>query len=647
MRRQYYSLLAGMAIGLAAVQPSTTVFAQETSPASWRFGVQAGANINFIGMGFQNLVGPSEGSFISFQGVDGTGIGPSFGLFGEYKSKDWWGVQLRALYDSYNGTVTDESKPSKDEFDVRMAYLTINPALRLQMGEESGLYALIGPTLAFNMSATYDYHPNGASDATLKDVETPNVKGMSLGLIAGLGYDIRTSASVGNLPLFISPFVEGGWTTQQRESSFPDDQDNFDDTWSTVSLRLGAQFKLGIPDKPQEASDQQIVRDVDVITPENGLRVLNVVEYFPMLNYVFFPEGSTAIPDRYKQVSQGDAESFSENQILKPSESISSTSVEQAGRQQDVYYNVLNIYGARMRNNPGTTIKLIGSAPENGVGETMAASIKEYLVSTFGIEESRITVTGGIKPPIPSGTTRTPQEFNSLIQEENRRVDIVTSDKDLVQPVTVRTIEAAPIDNDIVLGYNDNVKVESWQVTISGEGKSMNFGPFTDPDSRIPSSPLLGEKQEGNFHAELVVKTTDGETIAHEKDFRLFRKELDNSKTMYRYQILFNYAQSDAVRAYESFLRQELSPRIEQRSKVYVIGFTDNIGADAVNLKLSKQRASEARTILVNELGKLSNRSRVQAVGYGEDDSRALFRNTLPEGRFFNRSVVIESIPSE
>lgn len=617
--------------------------AQSTSHDTWRFGLQAGINYNMIGAGYQNLIGPSTGSFSSFTGVDGTGIGPSFGLVGEYNTKNWWGLQFRALYDSYNAKVTDESNPLKDQFDVSMAYITLNPALRLNI--TPGLYAIAGPTISLNLAGEYDYSPREDASATLTAVEIPDLNSMAVGIIAGLGYDIRTSAAISGLPLYITPYAEGGWVVQQRGNSFPDLQDKLDDTWSTVSVRVGAQFKLGVPDSTATEATQEVAKDVDLLVPQNGLRVLNVVEFFPMLNHVFFDENSTAIPSRYKKLSQGEAQSFDEKTILPPVD-VATASRTQAGRQQDVYYNILNVYGARMRNNPALTLRLIGSS-KDGNGTAMAETVKEYLVSTFSLDATRITTEGREKPRVPSGTASTPAEFRTMIEDENRRVEIVPSSPDMVKPVEVRVLEDSPIDNDIVLAANENVKVRSWQVTISGNGRDLTFGPYTDPDQRIPSSPLLGESNSASFEADLVVTTEDGEVITSTKEFDLSRKQVDNSKVMYRYQILFDYAQADAVRTYESFLRKELTPRIEKNSSIYVIGYTDNIGSDAGNLKLSKERAKEARTILADELRKIGNRSPVTSVGYGEDDTRSLFKNTLPEGRFFNRSVIIETIPAE
>jgi len=75
-------------------------------------------------------------------------------------------------------------------------------------------------------------------------------------------------------------------------------------------------------------------------------------------------------------------------------------------------------------------------------------------------------------------------------------------------------------------------------------------------------------------------------------------------------------------------------------SNVQVIGHTDNTGAAAYNLNLSRQRAAAvANTIIRNGLAS----SRVTAIGRGED--QPVTSNLTPEGRAQNRRVEIIIIP--
>ncbi|WP_411172351.1 OmpA family protein [Pseudomonas saxonica] len=65
-----------------------------------------------------------------------------------------------------------------------------------------------------------------------------------------------------------------------------------------------------------------------------------------------------------------------------------------------------------------------------------------------------------------------------------------------------------------------------------------------------------------------------------------------------------------------------------------VAGYTDSVGTDAYNLKLSQRRADAVRTALVNQ-GVASNR--VDAVGHGKANPVAT--NATAEGRALNRRV--------
>lgn len=63
-------------------------------------------------------------------------------------------------------------------------------------------------------------------------------------------------------------------------------------------------------------------------------------------------------------------------------------------------------------------------------------------------------------------------------------------------------------------------------------------------------------------------------------------------------------------------------------------GHTDNVGSDAANLKLSKDRAESVKSYLVSQG---ANSSRIEAVGYGE--SQPISTNKTAKGRQDNRRV--------
>jgi OOP family OmpA-OmpF porin len=75
-------------------------------------------------------------------------------------------------------------------------------------------------------------------------------------------------------------------------------------------------------------------------------------------------------------------------------------------------------------------------------------------------------------------------------------------------------------------------------------------------------------------------------------------------------------------------------------SPLEIEGHTDSVGSDAVNMKLSQDRANSVREYLIANLG--LPESRVVAVGYGK--TRPIASNETAEGRALNRRIDVSSI---
>src|SRR5690606_17038866 len=152
-----------------------------------------------------------------------------------------------------------------------------------------------------------------------------------------------------------------------------------------------------------------------------------------------------------------------------------SSQATRSKRQMDVYYNMLNIFGDRMRDNPSTKVTLVGSSDNVQDGQIMANEVKDYLVNTFGIAADRIETKGQKRPENPSGTRNTPKDDLDLVREENRRIEILTNDEELLKPVEIRVKQQEPLDNDIVLNLKSDASIKEWMVTINGEGKNETY----------------------------------------------------------------------------------------------------------------------------------------------------------------------------
>ena len=94
--------------------------------------------------------------------------------------------------------------------------------------------------------------------------------------------------------------------------------------------------------------------------------------------------------------------------------------------------------------------------------------------------------------------------------------------------------------------------------------------------------------------------------------------------------ITFEYNQaglSPASRKIAEMIKNRISPK----STVKVVGYTDRLGDEDHNLKLSAARAKQSAKAL--------GIPQDNAVGGGENTE--LFDNNLPEGRFYSRTVEI------
>lgn len=640
-------LLVACALALTALAPVQGIAQERYVP--WRFGINAGLNYNMAGVGYalwQTDRSPL-GHFLPFVMNDGSGIGPYLGIMAEYRSTSWWGVTLRASYDSRVLLAHDDQSFQKpdgsfydDQFDFKNTYLSIEPRLRINPADDLGLFLSVGPSISVAMNTKYDYIQDGGF--TLVDQEVPDATSMTYAFAAGLGWDIRMNDAASDWHVMMSPFLEMSWLLAQRGVDFADLQGSFDDALSTTSIRAGVSIKLG------KVKDTKVVKQDDafftVYPPEDGIVERTVVEeFYPLIPYVFFDRNDTTIPERYVRLDAAGVADFRNQQW--DAEDLKNIAAREF-RQGEVYYNILNLFAMRMESNPTSTLTLIGSDPVEKNGETLAAKVRDYLVNVWGISPTRINVKGQINPNIVSGSARTPVEDRPAAELENRRVEFQFSDVRLLREAHLKAERKATLENDIRIELNTNENIDSWTVRIRGNNVDRNYGPYYGMEELISPDGLLSGVDEATFTADVVARTTDGRTLTESRAFSL-RKSAAERRTS-RFSIVFNYGEDDPVRRYETFLKNDAAERIPAGATVFVHGHTDNLGKDDVNLRLSRQRAEQAKKALVAGLkAKGKGSVRVIAVGRGEDPASAPFNNAQPEGRHYNRTVVLDVVPKQ
>jgi outer membrane protein OmpA-like peptidoglycan-associated protein len=627
---------------------NATLQAQENvrSEPRWWFGAAGASNLNFY-RGTTQMLNSTLTTPTAFR--KGSGSGFYAGLLAEYRPHPIWGGMLYVGYDDRRGSFDDVRTPCNCPMTLAttISYFSIEPSLRFAPFS-SGFYLFAGPRIGFNSAKSFTYtrdgNPGVKTKGDLSDMHSTVFSGQ-----IGVGYDVSLTSPDARTQVAVSPFV----SFHPYFGANPRSVEN----WNVSTLRSGIAIKFGRGvSRSYEAIPAVSEREVSfsIRAPKSVPVQRRVRETFPLRNYVFFDEGSSEVPSRYVRLTSDQAASFKEEQLqeVQPQDTTG-----RSRRQMTVYSNILNILGDRMRSNPGTKVSLTGATgkgPEDG--RTLAESIKQYLVSVFGIDAGNITTHGSDKPRIPSEHPGGTLELGLLVPE-NRRVDIesnspellmqVGGPPDVLRPVQIVAVQEDPLDSYVLFNVTGaKTLLSSWSLEVKDErGDIQRFGPFTRDQENIPGKTILGNRVESDFKVTMLGQTKSGHSVKKEGAVHLVRRDEPKPEGL-RFSILFEFDQSKTVATYERFLQEMVVPLIAEGSTVIIHGHTDVIGEEDYNLKLSRNRAQDAQRVIERALSKSGKRGvTFESFGFGEDVSLAPFDNNLAEERFYNRTVIIDIVP--
>ena len=129
---------------------------------------------------------------------------------------------------------------------------------------------------------------------------------------------------------------------------------------------------------------------------------------------------------------------------------------------RDRYYNLLNVFGDRLRTNTSANVTLTGYAAGNMKNaQIMADNVKKYLVNNFDIAEYRIT-SRNIGAPLNYSNANT--EDAELIKAESNRVEITTNPIDILKPAMLNSVQEEMLDNDVIVTIPENEDVAFWSI---------------------------------------------------------------------------------------------------------------------------------------------------------------------------------------
>lgn len=370
---------------------------------------------------------------------------------------------------------------------------------------------------------------------------------------------------------------------------------------------------------------------------------IKTIDSSPMLGQIYFDKGASEIPARYQRFGAAAETAGFDEQKFRDT--------------LDKYYQLLNIVGKRLTDNPAATITLVGCNDNLGAEKgkkklsiERAGAVKSYLESTWKIAPERITIEARNLPQLPS-TSRSKEG-----QAENRRVEIRSADPAILAPIrstylTTRIDSPAlMLNSEIVSPYG----IASWKITAANHnGNLADFAGTATPAKEI-NIPLLGSvdlrtlANGGDIVVKMELQDRKGQNItlkptAVKVNF-IETSKLQALKQDQRMQekyalILFDFDKDTIGGA-----NQEIINKIVERIKalpqatVEIVGHTDNIGKEAYNTKLSERRALAVYNQLLAAYGE-NSADRIRYAGVGPNSP--LYENILPESRSFNRTVTI------
>ncbi|MEY3385488.1 MAG: hypothetical protein RIR53_299, partial [Bacteroidota bacterium] len=384
---------------------------------------------------------------------------------------------------------------------------------------------------------------------------------------------------------------------------------------------------------------------------------------YSLLPFVFFAQGASALDSRYSQLTSEQANTYTPTTRV----ALADTSSEGDTKATlELYYNLLNIVGQRMRAEyPNAILTIAGYCNNQGsernatqLSLRRAMALRDYLRSVWQIDTSRLIVTAGLLSPTAASTTMSDVQDRADGHEENRRVELESTVAEVLDPVviidTLRTVRH-PVITALPRIISDSSD-HSWRL-IARCGSSTQSQELTGTGSPLPqymfdsaACSVSGISSRREISAVLSAVSDDGRTsadTAHLPIKTVLRTEImrrtDGDTAQYRYRLTqFQYNDQKLLSAQSSIIQRYITPMLPGNATVQIFGYTDRKGPSELNQKLAADRVRESQQSFIGRL-QLST----MAVGEGDSVVQPPFDNTLPEGRLYNRTVEIKVlIPS-
>jgi hypothetical protein len=247
---------------------SSNVHAQFTIDS---YGFYIGNSINAISVGYQDFQSMGlQSNFINRGSPEFSIFNPLIGasLTAQYNDIFLYG---KVSIDDRSGVIEDELTPMSLSMHPELSYLTFEAALMMKPWDLFSCYG--GPSISLLLKQSM-----GKIEEIVSNQQLTNMNSIIPGIFGGISKQIALNQYLNGLQLHISPYIEASLLFDQRKGEYPENQDGFDNIWSTFSMRTG--FALTI--SPPKVTSQTVLPFTLTIPNEMaGKRSMN--EFLPSL----------------------------------------------------------------------------------------------------------------------------------------------------------------------------------------------------------------------------------------------------------------------------------------------------------------------------------------------------------------------------